>query len=306
MEILAQVRSSKAELLVLLGDNVYADATQEEQLSFAYGALASRAEFMALVQALPMLAAWDDHDYGLNDAGRENPLKQVSKQKMLDFFGEPEHSERRRRAGNYDAVTLGPPGFEVQFILLDTRWFRDPLDRARDPASTLLGEAQWAWLEQTLREPAALRILATSIQFIPTEHPYESWSRFPHERARLGEVLAKTQPEAVVLLSGDRHHAELSCATVPGLDVPLHEFTASSFNRPRPENVQENNPWRVPSTTMVREGNFGQIDIDWSARSLTLRSITNTRTAWSYEIDLAATTASSTCPELLRSPSRRR
>lgn len=278
--ILHEVRAGSPELLLLMGDNVYADATSEHELTMAYGTLAARPEYLDIVGSIPLLAVWDDHDYGTNDAGREHPIKAISKSIMLDFFGEAPDSQRRAREGNYDVVTVGPAGFEVQFILLDTRWFRS---LPSDPDATVLGEAQWSWLAEILRRPAALRFLVTSIQFIADEHPYEHWGHFPRERARLVELLRASPAAPIVLLSGDRHHAELSCATTPELGHPLYEFTASSFNRPRPE--AEANRWRVEGTTAVTRANFGRIELDWERRRLRLSSVlASGETAWTHAI----------------------
>ena len=78
-----------------------------------------------------LLAIWDDHDYGKNDAGGEFPAKAGSQEVFLDFLNEPKDSIRRKTPGIYDCVTIGPIGKRVQFILLDTRYFRTPLKRAK-------------------------------------------------------------------------------------------------------------------------------------------------------------------------------
>ena len=67
-----------------------------------------------------LLAVWDDHDYGENDAGLEYPSKAESQQIFLDFLNEPKNSIRRKSSGIYDSIILGPDGKRVQFILLDT------------------------------------------------------------------------------------------------------------------------------------------------------------------------------------------
>ena len=76
------------------------------------------------------MAVWDDHDYGENDAGLEYPQKAESQQIFLDFLNEPGDSVRRKSPGIYDSIILGPDGKRVQFILLDTRYFRTSLKRA--------------------------------------------------------------------------------------------------------------------------------------------------------------------------------
>jgi len=269
------VIESDPDVLVMLGDNIYADTEDMAVLRRKYARFAAVPGFAEVRRTIPMLATWDDHDYGANDAGAEYPMKQASQQIMLDFFGEPNDSTRRRTPGVYDAVVVGSPGRRVQFVLLDTRYFRSPLvplsdaERRRsggryrptdDPNATLLGEAQWRWLRDQLRKPAELRIIASSIQFVAKEHNWESWSRFGHERQRMIDLIVETGANGVVFISGDRHAAEISRLDVD-TPYPLYDVTASSFTHslsPRPEP----NPWRVGDRSFAE--NFGLITIDWS------------------------------------------
>ena len=110
-----------------------------------------------------MLSTWDDHDYGQNDAGGDFPYKDEAKALFLEFWQVPEDDPRHARAGVYCARIFGPEGRRVQVILLDTRSFRSPLRPTDqpgapgkeeylpdpDPAKTMLGRAQWAWLERS-------------------------------------------------------------------------------------------------------------------------------------------------------------
>lgn len=275
--ILGDVIAVQPDLVVMLGDNVYADAGNEADLERAYAALGDSPGFQRMSAAAPIVAAWDDHDYGRNDAGKEFELKEGSKRIMLDFFGEPADSPRRQRPGNYDAVVVGPEGQRVQVLLLDTRWFRDPLRAGgvsrryvpHDEAGhTVLGEAQWSWLEAQLSVPADLRFLVSGIQLEVDEHPFESWGLFPAERRRMFDLIASTQAGGVVVVSGDRHHGELSCAFDTAVGYPLLELTASGFNRPN-HNLEDNR-FRRPGSPLVGDANFGVARIDWSARTLTL------------------------------------
>ena len=89
--------------------------------------------FKALRESVPILATWDDHDFGVNDGGSDYPKKVESQQIFLDFFGDPEDSPRRKRPGVYDARVFGPEGKRVQVIMLDTRYFRAARSRRRPP-----------------------------------------------------------------------------------------------------------------------------------------------------------------------------
>lgn len=270
------VEAYDPQLLLLIGDNVYANAEDEASLREAYAQQARNEDFARVRSNTPVLATWDDHDYGRDDAGSEYPLRDVSQKALLDFFAEPADSPRRQRPGVYRSDVFGPEGQRVQVLLLDTRYFRSELartsargryQRREDPNDTMLGEAQWAWLEQQLREPAELRLLASSVQFVADGHDYERWGVFPHERRRLLDLIGKTEANGVVVLSGDRHHAELSVLEGSPVGYPLVDLTSSSFNRPRAHPNEVNEHRRGP---MFAQSNFGTIDIDWQGSSVEL------------------------------------
>ena len=124
------VIAAKPDVFVLLGDNIYGDTRDMKKLKGKWDTFAAVPGFKKLRSDCRLLAIWDDHDYGENDAGIEYPKKVESQQIFLDFLGEPKSSERRKTPGIYDSVTIGPKGKRVQFILLDTRYFRTALKRA--------------------------------------------------------------------------------------------------------------------------------------------------------------------------------
>ena len=269
------VSRSNPELLLLLGDNIYADTEDMNEMRAKYAAFAAMPGFEALRSKVPILATWDDHDLGVNDGGSSYPKKVESQQVFLDFFGEPSDSPRRKQAGVYDARVYGPPGKRVQVIMLDTRYFRSDLKekpvRVRnqgpyipngDPNATILGPSQWEWLEKQLLVPAELRLVVSSIQVVAAEHGWEKWMNIPKERERLFDLIKRTKANGVVFLSGDRHLAELSMI-YDALGYPAIDLTSSGLNQgaryPRP---LEENKARV--ATMNWGDNFGVVAIDWS------------------------------------------
>lgn len=282
------IASRNPDALVLLGDNVYADTRDPAKLRDAWHALESTESFAALRERVVLLATWDDHDYGENDAGREYPIRAESQRAFLDFLREPADSRRREREGVYESYTFGPEGRRVQIILLDTRYHRSGLTRResrganadgrhgfylRDESesATMLGETQWEWLEQRLREPADVRLIGSSIQFVAEDHFWERWEQFPRERSRLLRLLGDAGDSAVVFLSGDRHKAEISLLDVSRMDErdrvdagrPIYDITASSFNAPLGIFSNEINRHRLGR--VYQETNFGEIEFDWDA-----------------------------------------
>jgi alkaline phosphatase D len=280
--LLGEAARREQDLFIFLGDNVYADARTPSRFEEAYAELAESEQFRRLQSVSRTLAIWDDHDYGLNDSGAGYRLKQASEEAFLDFWEVPEGDPRRERPGIYTAGRFGPPGRRVQILLLDTRRFRSPLLRGnqapegehqgpyrrnRDPQATLLGEAQWRWLQGELEKPADLRIIASSIQVLVEHHGWEGWANFPEEQERLFALLRRTgaAEDPLLFISGDRHFGEITRRRVPHDEEPmvLREITSSGINRRYPPDLPlTENRYRVGSG--VREYNFGEIRVDWS------------------------------------------
>jgi len=292
------VIEAKPDLWLFLGDAVYADTdgktawlVSPQQLAGEWNRLADKPEFQKARSKIPMMATWDNHDYGSHAGGKEFPVKEDSKRIFLDFFGEPADSLRRKTPGIYDAKIFGPEGQRVQIILLDTRFFKDSYkkdptpkeERLKagkvggyvpddDPAKTLLGQEQWSWLKEQLEQPAQVRLIASSIQIIPDEKGMDEWGNFPHERQRLFDLIENSGADGIILLSGNVHFAELSKSYAG--DYPLFELTSSGMTHVTAPYAKAANEYRIagPSTDL----NFGIVEIDWKAGpspTITLKAV---------------------------------
>lgn len=274
MPIFAEILAQDPDIFLFTGDNIYGDSDDMEVLKQKYAKLDSKPEFAALRKKVPIVPAWDDHDYGKNDAGAEFPVKAESQKVFADFWQLPADSPVRSREGTYDVYNYGPPEKRVQIIVLDTRYFRGPLVRAADrkwgqgpygpnldPTATVLGDAQWDWLEQQLKQPTQIRLIVSSIQFVTDQHQWELWENFPLERKRMLKLLDETNAGPIIFVSGDRHLSEISKMTTPE-GVPVWDITASSLTNPGGGNANEPNPYRM-SEGNFRGLNFGMINIDW-------------------------------------------
>jgi alkaline phosphatase D len=274
--------AAQPDLFLMLGDNIYGDSENMDVLRAKYQQLSEKPGFQKLRETCPLLATWDDHDFGVNDGGADYPQRAASQKVFMEFFKIRDDSPLRTRPGIYDAQVFGPEGKRVQVILLDTRYFRGKLrhwsqderpagcgpyqPHELDSGATLLGEAQWTWLAGELQKPAEVRIIASSIQLVPTENCWEIWNNFPAERRRLFDLLAQAKASGVLFVSGDRHLGEISRieGKESGTGYPLYEVTSSSLNQPGgAANADEVNRFRVGGKN-YGDTNFGSITIDWS------------------------------------------
>lgn len=260
----------KPDLVILTGDNIYADTEDMALMAEKYKLQKSRRSYQRLMEEAPVIGTWDDHDYGLNDSGKHYRKKDSSKLLMLDFFDVPDDDPVRTHNGVYREYSLKNGDHSIKVILLDTRYFRDTL--YKDMASharylpnkegDMLGEAQWQWLENELnRSEADINLLVSSIQFIAEEHPYEKWANFPKARERMLKLLEKVKPKFTLFISGDRHIAELSKMQVYGLNYPLYDFTSSGLTHTWNEIGREPNKYRIGD--MLISKNYGIIKINW-------------------------------------------
>jgi alkaline phosphatase D len=259
------IAAQKPDVFLFLGDNVY--QTDENgrpelrELREAYGMLAADPDFAALRGQTPVLPVWDDHDYGMNNAGADFPARSESETLFKHVWAVAKDDPRSARGGVYFSRTAGPPGFRTQMILLDLHYHATP--------QTILGEAQWRWLEQTLHEPADLRILASPIPVLCEAQRLDGWRKRPTERARLLELIGGTN--GVVIVSGDSH-VGAHYRRDKGVAYPLIELTASSLNFPWREDMHAppGPPDQARIGPVLWEANFGAVEIDWGTGEVAL------------------------------------
>ncbi len=282
------IAAENPDLTLYIGDNVYGDVRSGDpalpELKAAYMRLAQSEPFSRVRMTAPMLTVWDDHDYGMNDAGGEYQYKEATEALFHYVWNVPADDPRRSRPGVYNSWIIGgEDGRRVQIIMLDTRYFRSELmatdewgarGKERyipdpDLSKTMLGEDQWAWLEGELKKPADLRLLVSSFQVIADGHGWEAWKMLPAERDRLYRLIDETDAKGLIILSGDRHSAALYRKEGVN-DYPLFEATSSSLNLPLrnwidPDEPYEQEPGPNRITDMIIDANYGLIDIDWEA-----------------------------------------
>ena len=272
MPIFNTIKSENYDLFLLIGDNVYGDSEREDLLELREAYEKQRQNFDNFNFNFPFEAIWDDHDYGLNDAGKEYAYKEDAEQLFLDFWNVPEDDIRRSRPGLYFEWIENIDGIIVQMLFLDTRFFRDallPTDERgapgkerylpqTDTSTSMLGEVQWNWLEQKMTSEVDRRIIISSIQFLAMGHGWEAWKTMPHERQKLIDLIDQSSSDSVLFISGDRHRGGLyQLTSASGKNII--EMTSSSLNLSF-TNDEEAGPLRV-GPTFVQE-NYGEILLD--------------------------------------------
>jgi alkaline phosphatase D len=289
------IAESDPDLFLFVGDAIYGDWDGEkvvpataESLRRDWAKLAAIPEFSRFRERVPVLATWDNHDYGSHNGGAEFELKNASREIFLDFFNEPLDSGRRKHQGIYDSKMFGPEGRGVQIILVDTRYFKGPFVRDerpveeksrlnvigkyapnKDPDAKLLGDDQWRWLEAELRKAAEVRFIVSGTQIIPDEKGMDEWGNYPHERRRLFDSIGKTGANGVILLTGNVHFTEVSALDTHA--CRLVEFTSSGLTHVNERYAEAVNSYRVAGP--YADLNFGVVEIDWEKGVVTLKAV---------------------------------
>ena len=227
----ASLEKESINSFFFLGDNIYGDVPSGrlDNVILSYEKLND--QMPSWLKNTEKLVIWDDHDYGLNDAGANYIYKAESQQIYNDAWNIDQNDPRRSREGIYFSELKDIAGKKILIVGLDTRYFRSNLIKIgnsykphKNSNTTILGPIQWQWLEKELSREHDILILASSIQVLATEHRFEKWSNIPHERDKLLALLNKLSSK-VLIISGDRHRSGFY------KQDNIYEFTSSSLNR---------------------------------------------------------------------------
>ncbi len=191
--------------LVLLGDTPYINNTSLAVQRSRRRTFHRVPEFLALLRSVPVWTTWDDHDYGANDEWGAIPGRENSRQALLEWSALAEAGTGNE--GIFTSFRRGP----LEVFLLDARWFADT-EKDAAGRTTLLGAAQWAWIEQALRRSTApFKILCTGLVWNDAvrDGKQDHWLHWPHERERLWRFIGDEKIAGVVLVGGDLHRCRV-------------------------------------------------------------------------------------------------
>jgi len=267
-----EILKNKPKVFIWGGDVIYSDTDDAKILEANYKKFEANKSYRNFKRKVKVIGTWDDHDYALNDGGIENPIKKASQQLFLDFLEVPKDDKRRVQEGVYYAETIKKGENSVKILVLDTRYFRTELTKDSSgekryipnkyAEGTMLGEQQWKWLENELSTSKAdFNIIVSSIQFLSNKHGFEAWGNMPHEVDKLEKMIINSKAKNTIILSGDRHIAEVSIKNIGDYRKPLVDITSSGLTHSYTNFHGEENPFRV--TNVVYQINFGLLKFDF-------------------------------------------
>jgi pimeloyl-ACP methyl ester carboxylesterase len=243
-------QAAKADMLLLMGDQVYADATAglfdpqsvDERYTWPYRKLYSHRHVRKVLCQLPVYCMLDDHEID-NNWGPLDPVHEPARIERNDHLKDMGVDAFLTYQRGLDPVTWRESHdgkkplwyhFEhngYRFFMMDTRTDRSPRCAATidDKNTTLISENQLrdfeAWLDQCDCEKPAF-VVSPSILF--PRHQVASgdlpacalnadgWDGYPQSLREMVKIVADRGCSNLVFLSGDEH---LSCDTTVSISV---------------------------------------------------------------------------------------
>jgi len=322
------------DLVLFLGDYIYEGATGRNPVRphppvdahdlgtyrTRYGLYKSDPKLQAAHAVAPWMVIWDDHevdnDYGL-DQDRTNPDPAVFlRRRAAAYQAYYEHMPLRRTSAPvgpdmllYRALNWGQL---AQFQFTDTRQYRNrrtclaledgksiPDCRERDdPARSILGMPQEAWLMKTLASTTAQwNVLAQQYQMGELKRPgpelrysNDGWDGYPASRQRIVDQWSKAKVSNPVVLGGDIH-----CFIADELGADPDRPAASAFvggsisslGAPNADlkKLADANP-HLRFTDGEKRG-YGRVDLTAKGCDVTFRAVQNALVEQSPAFDLA-------------------
>lgn len=229
--IFSVILDKDPDLFLFVGDNHYGNTGDLDSLRWNYRFAHSRPERRTLMQQVPTLAVWDDHDYTGNNTDGTAPGRAAALRAFEEAWPNPPGGTAGA-AGIFATHSVG----DVDFFLLDDRYWRGFDD-------SILGDVQSEWLLDRVAESTGTwKVFVLGSQWT-TDGSSDSWASFPDARNQLLADLADLQVDGAIFLSGDVHRSEFRLLEVSdhlGYDAP--EFTSSPL---------ANNNTACPSETEI-------------------------------------------------------
>jgi len=172
-----------------------------------------------ILQKMPIIHQWDDHDAGENNLNKNYPHWDWSQQVFQEYVP------------SYPLPPVTPAGIwqkfsyaQADFFVLDCRSQRDPNTDPPQERSMLDGRdfgpsGQLHWLKNGLRTSTAQwKIIFTSVITNRTTKRADAWGAYQVEWRALRDFIKRSNIQGVVFISGDLHLGAIDDGTHNGFD----------------------------------------------------------------------------------------
>ena len=159
-----------------------------------------------ILQRVPIIHQWDDHDSGLNNLDKTYPNWYLDQQVLQEYV--PSYPLSTVTAGIWQKFSYA----QVEGFVLDCRSQRDVETDPDDTNKSMLDGnnlgplGQFAWLENGLiTSSARWKIIFTSVVTNTSTKLNDGWAAYQTEWNALKSFITSNNIEGVVFVSGDLH-----------------------------------------------------------------------------------------------------
>jgi len=182
-----------------VGDTHYADTTDPTVQLKHHVTYRRVKEFANVLRQVPTYAIWDDHDYGPNNSDGTAKGKEFSLAGWKQAWPNPV-SGTTDTPGAFFKFSRG----DVDFFVVDGRYYRDPNELPDDDNKRKLGDAQFEWLLSGLKKSKAqFKVIASGS--VLHHSKVDGWRIFTFSRHRLFDAIKKHKISGVMYVGGDMH-----------------------------------------------------------------------------------------------------
>ena len=184
-----------------VGDTHYADTTDPTVQLKHHVTYRRVKEFANVLRQVPTYAIWDDHDYGPNDSDGTAKGKEFSLAGWKQAWPNPA-SGTSDTPGAFFKFSRG----DVDFFVVDGRYYRSPNGLPDDDKKRKLGDAQFEWLLNGLKNSKAkFKIIASGSVLHYSKA--DGWRIFTFSRHRLFDAIKNHEISGVMYIGGDTHQS---------------------------------------------------------------------------------------------------
>lgn len=186
----ARIEDRSPLFFLHMGDLHYANiTTNSASLYWAkYRDVLTQPKMASMLRSVPMVYAWDDHDYGNDNSGSSSPSKAAAQSAYRDYV--PHYDVPANLI--YQTFVCG----RIRFIVLDVRSAR--------AGATMLGATQKAWLLNLLTTSTEKKLVIVSgVPWLGSNS--EGFGGYTSERQDIAEAITTAGTDRVVIVHGDLH-----------------------------------------------------------------------------------------------------
>ncbi len=264
-EIFPIVAHDSLRFFIQIGDWTYPDTT-EKKYGFRFNTSMDLIEktyqskynynypFVGeVLSQMPMMYAYDDHDFAANNPDGTDPAKQNSLWAYKTFF--PHYPLKNSGSGIWQSFVFG----DVEFFILDCRSqrnrnlnsldasgnFNPPKHHSMLAGYDIPGENQLDWLLNSLKKSSAKwKVIVSTVLFNPSygkvfqnaallkkyqwmkEDAIDKWAGFPNDINSLLTTIKENNIKNILVISGDSHSSYID----DGINSLIPEISASNLD----------------------------------------------------------------------------